>query len=147
MMLRVLVYVYVCLCDSVCLCVCVTVCVTHAHTLASFLQTPPNIAGMIMHSDGKSISSCHFFTPREVEHEHSDVTRRHIPHQFWRKDRWQITVFLKLGTLSASSKQCWWKVHLLINTETQLAERGRFSQQDAPKWQLPDRKRICEMLS
>ena len=81
MMLHVLVCVCVCAHVTLCVYVCVTVYVTHAHTLASSSKHPPDFAGMFTHSDGKSISSCHLFTPREVEHEHTDITRKHIPHQ------------------------------------------------------------------
>ncbi|XDA75673.1 hypothetical protein R6Z07M_005835 [Ovis aries] len=55
---------------------------TRLKQLSSSSSSSRDFAGMFTHSDGKSISSCRLFTPREAEHEHTDVTRKHVPHQF-----------------------------------------------------------------
>ena len=91
-------HVLVCVCVCVRLCVSVSVCVctvTHAHTLAPFRQTPPGFADTFTHSDGKSISICHLFTPRAVEH--IDVTRKHIPQSALGKGQMTNNYISKVG--------------------------------------------------
>lgn len=89
---------YWCVCMCVHMWLCVTVCVwlyvSHMRTLPLPANTPRFCRHVhaLRWQEHQQLSSFHTKRSRAWAHW---CNRKHVPHQFWRKDRWQITIFLK----------------------------------------------------